>query len=443
MRRQEQEEWEHAMRRKFIEEAEQLKAARRAQREVEELQEKKWKEGAQRRQAMRQEGVREREEAKKRRQEQEEWEQAMRRKIAAEEQQNEEFRRFADVDLMLGELLQSMLAGFLRGDLALQYLVSLWLPMLATCCTAIASTSSTPFAVTAGRSTCEAQSYEHEQQKRSGPSFATSPAVWIYCQAELQAAKSAAMRQLPVVCGHLYMGVFVDVSVRLDGGARTRNVALQGIRFFAAIAEHALRIAPDVLAAGGHPQVTEERGPDVMKQLMGIFRDGHAPERGVRRICDIDRPSRRRAHEKWFNEDSRAILKRMIAIHVPDDILKGKVLEGVESDEVNIARLPSASSAALFQYGDCCACFQISANLHGEYPAETTLSEYYPGWTPRIKSLPYDGGDDASKDMSGGGGGDLPRKRTKGKTPCDLDSYHMDEDKWKAYRAGCKANKVP
>ncbi|CAE7607762.1 unnamed protein product [Symbiodinium microadriaticum] len=93
MRRQEQEEWEHAMRRKFIEEAEQLKAARRAQREVEELQEKKWKEGAQRRQAMRQEEVREREEAKKRRQEQEEWEQAMRRKIAAEEQQNEEFRR--------------------------------------------------------------------------------------------------------------------------------------------------------------------------------------------------------------------------------------------------------------------------------------------------------------------------------------------------------------
>lgn len=58
-----------------------------------ELQEKKWKEGAQRRQAMRQEEVREREEAKKRRQEQEEWEQAMRRKIAAEEQQNEEFRR--------------------------------------------------------------------------------------------------------------------------------------------------------------------------------------------------------------------------------------------------------------------------------------------------------------------------------------------------------------
>lgn len=93
MRRQEQEEWEHAMRRKFIEEAEQLKAARRAQREVEELQEKKWKEGAQRRQAMRQEEVREREEAKKRRQEQEEWEQAMRRKIAAEERQNEEFRR--------------------------------------------------------------------------------------------------------------------------------------------------------------------------------------------------------------------------------------------------------------------------------------------------------------------------------------------------------------
>ncbi|OLP91631.1 hypothetical protein AK812_SmicGene26645 [Symbiodinium microadriaticum] len=60
---------------------------------LQELQEKKWKEGAQRRQAMRQEEVREREEAKKRRQEQEEWEQAMRRKIAAEEQQNEEFRR--------------------------------------------------------------------------------------------------------------------------------------------------------------------------------------------------------------------------------------------------------------------------------------------------------------------------------------------------------------
>ncbi|CAE7208293.1 unnamed protein product [Symbiodinium natans] len=86
-RRQEQEEWEQAMRRKFAEEAEQLKAARRVQKEVEEQEEKKFKEGAQRRQAMKQEEAREREEAKKRRQEQDEWEQAMRRKIAVEAEQ--------------------------------------------------------------------------------------------------------------------------------------------------------------------------------------------------------------------------------------------------------------------------------------------------------------------------------------------------------------------
>ncbi|CAE7838977.1 Sprr1a [Symbiodinium sp. CCMP2592] len=116
-------------------------------------------------------------------------------------------------------------------------------------------------------------------------------------------------------------------------------------------------------------------GPDFVKQLLGISRDDRAtlqsryadmqiPQDCLRIITvqDVDKvhPGLQAMHsatethipkefcgdlhdmpiKEYFDVDRRAILKRMVAIFVPDGILKGEVLGGrVESDQENIARL--------------------------------------------------------------------------------------------------------